>query len=209
MTILVFAGFWWNTNFEQLRFAILVPPPSWGRINCRPKLDFRPKVLSWNFGLFFRPKLLAWRFWDIFPGHFLFFKTFSETFFQDIFRDTFYQGTVGNFHRFSDIGDIVPQKWVKWTHRWIKCAENWFQIFLASGLYDHVAFGLENFVTLMKIGMLSRREKIFLHAKIQQIRSRNGWDTAQIKFLPWPFIYWLCKAVEANPRKSPKWAFHQ
>ena len=117
--------------------------------------------------------------------------------------------TVGNFHRFSDIGDIVPQKWVKWTHRWIKCAENWFQIFLASGLYDHVAFGLENFVTLMKIGMLSRREKIFLHAKIQQIRSRNGWDTAQLMFLPWPFIYWLCKAVEANPRKSPKWAFHQ
>ena len=117
--------------------------------------------------------------------------------------------TVGNFHRFSDIGDIVPQKWVKWTHRWIKCAENWFQIFLASGLYDHVAFGLETFVTLMKIGMLSRREKIFLHAKIQQIRSRNGWDTAQLMFLPWPFIYWLCKAVEANPRKSPKWAFHQ
>ena len=117
--------------------------------------------------------------------------------------------TVGNFHRFSDIGDIVPQKWVKWTHRWIKCAENWFQIFLASGLYDHVAFGLETFVTLMKIGMLSRREKIFLHAKIQQIRSRNGWDTAQLMFLSWPFIYWLCKAVEANPRKSPKWAFHQ
>ena len=119
------------------------------------------------------------------------------------------QYTVGNFHRFSDIGDIVPQKWVKWTHRWIKCAENWFQIFLASGLYDHVAFGLENFVTLMKIGMLSRREKIFLHAKIQQIRSRNGWDTAQLMFLPWPFIYWICKAGEANPRKSPKWAFHQ
>ena len=117
--------------------------------------------------------------------------------------------TVGNFHRFSDIGDIVPQKWVKWTHRWIKCAENWFQIFLASGLYDHVAFGLETFVTLMKIGMLSRREKIFLHAKIQQIRSRNGWDTAQLMFLPWPFIYWLCKAVEADPRKSPKKAFHQ
>ena len=117
--------------------------------------------------------------------------------------------TVGNFHRFSDIGDIVPQKWVKWTHRWIKCAENWFQIFLASGLYDLVAFGLEAFVTLMKNGMLSRWEKIFLHTKIQQIWSRNGWDTAQLMFLPWPFIYWLCKAVEANPRKSPKWAFHQ
>ena len=23
--------------------------------------------------------------------------------------------------RFSDIGDIVPQKWVQWTHRSIKC----------------------------------------------------------------------------------------
>ena len=41
-------------------------------------------------------------------------------------------------------------------------------------VYDLVAFGLVAYVTLMKIGMLSRSAKIFLHAKFHQIWTRNG-----------------------------------